>query len=355
MIIKNISLKNFRNIKDINFSPDKEMNIICGENAQGKTNIIEAIWLLTGAKSFRSSKDSAFIKFGEKKAIISSVFISEDIEKEEKIEIGEKKSVLLNGKKISLASNIAGNFRAIVFSPNDLSIVENGPSIRRKFCDTAIGQLYPSFISILREYNRAVFQRNCIIKDYKYDASVSVMLDVFEKEIAEKGEKIILYRKRFIESLKNFLGSIYSEISGGREELEIEYIPSFSGENLEEELKKARKEDMNCGCTSLGPHRDDIEFRINGISARLFASQGQKRSIAIALKLSEAEVINKISGEYPVCLLDDIMSELDPLRQNYILNHIKGKQVFLSCCDPSNIKNLQKGKIFNIEKGEIKE
>ena len=352
MIIKDISLKNFRNIKKLNITPDEKINVICGENAQGKTNILEAIWLFTGAKSFRNSKDSSLLKIGEEKGSINLKFIGEKTEKDIKIEIGEKKEYFLNKKKVSSVSSIAGNFKAIIFSPTDLSIVERGPDIRRKFIDTAIGQLYPNYIGILREYTRAVIQRNNIIKEYKYDASLSFLLDSFEEEIAKSGEKIVLYRKRFLERLKEFLPSIYDEISGGKEKIEAEYICSFEND-LKKSLKEARAEDKLSGTTSVGPHRDDIEFKINSLSSRQFSSQGQKRSIAIALKLSEAEVINKISGEYPVCLLDDIMSELDPSRQNYILNHIKGKQVFITCCDPSNIKNLEKGKIIKLKNGEI--
>ncbi len=352
MIIKNISLKNFRNIEKLSFAPGDKINVICGENAQGKTNILEAIWLFTGAKSFRNSKDSSLLKIGEQKGAIELKFVGDKTEKEIKIEISDKKEYYLNEKKVSSVSAVAGNFKAIIFSPNDLSIVERGPDVRRKFIDTAIGQLYPNYIGILREYTRAVVQRNNIIKEYKYDASLSFLLDSFEEEIAKSGEKIVLYRKRFLERLKEFLPSIYNEISGGKEEIKAEYICSFE-EDLKESLKRARNDDKLSGTTSVGPHRDDIEFKINSLSSRQFSSQGQKRSIVIALKLAEAEVINKISGEYPVCLLDDIMSELDPSRQNYILNHIEGKQVFITCCDPSNVKNLEKGKIIKIKNGEI--
>lgn len=353
MRIESLEIKNFRNIAEMSITPSEEMNVIYGENAQGKTNLIEAIWLLTGAKSFRGSKDDELRMFGEKKALISADFIAEEIEKNIKIEIEDKRKFSLNDKKVKTSSQIAGNLNAIVFSPIDLKLLSDGPKIRRKFLDTAICQMYPTYIELLREYTRAVTQRNKILKDYKYDSSLSVMLDVFEETIAEMGSKIINYRKRYIEILKEFTPIIYKGITEGKEELEIEYICSFSGENFKEELKKSRKEDMFTLKTSIGPHRDDLEFKINGISAKSFGSQGQKRSVALTLKLSEAEVIKKKTGESPICLLDDIMSELDPKRQNFILNHIKGMQTFLSCCDPQNVKNLIEGKKFKISKGGV--
>ncbi len=351
MKILNFSCKNFRNLSDIKISDFEEMNVICGENAQGKTNLIEGIWLFTGIKSFRGAKDKEFLRFGSEKAKLSLDFEAEQIENNAEIEITDKRTAFLNDNKLKSPSLLAGKFNAIVFSPNDLSLVKDGPSVRRRFLDIAIGQLYPSYISVLRNYMRAVIQRNQIIKDLRYDSTLSVMLDVFEKEIGENGKKITEVRKKYISVLSEFLPEVYKGISGGREELEVEYKISFKND-LIEELKNSRQTDMFTGTTSVGPHRDDLDFKINGISARVFGSQGQKRSVALAIKLAEGEVINKISGEYPVFLLDDVMSELDPERQNYILNHIKGIQSFITCCDPSNVANLEKGKIITVKNGQ---
>ncbi len=351
MIVKSLKLFNFRNIESIELCPSDGMNVICGENAQGKTNILEAIWLFTGAKSFRNAKDREFVKFNEDFALLEFEFISEEIEKEAKIKIQEKREIFLNENKLKSPSLIAGNFNAIVFSPVDLRIVTDGPSIRRKFLDTAIGQIYPAYIEMLKKYTRAVVQRNSIIKDYKYDSTLSFMLDSFEEEIAVLGERIITLREKYIEKLNFFLPDIYKGLSGGKESLSTVYIKT--SENLKEDLKNKRKEDMFSGVTSVGPHRDDIEFKINEIFARTYASQGQKRSVALALKLAEAEVIRKNVGECPVFLLDDVMSELDPERQNFILNHIKDMQVFLTCCDPDNVKNLKAGKIFTVKDGAL--
>ena len=353
MKVNSLSLKNFRNIEELNLQFDEGMNVICGENAQGKTNIIEALWLFTGAKSFRGAKDSAFIKFGEEKGICETEFIFEGVRNSAKMEFSEKRTAFLNDKKLSAPASLAGNFIAIVFSPSDLSLVTAGPSERRKFLDVAIGQLYPNYIGILRKYTRAVTQRNQIIKDYKYDASVAVMLDVFESEIATSGRKIIEYRQKYIDMLNKYVPKIYNGLSGGREDIVSVYGTNCPAIMLEDKLKEKRKEDMFTCVTSVGPHRDDIEFKINGVNARNFGSQGQKRSVALTLKLSQAEVIKEITGEHPICLLDDVMSELDLIRQNYILNHIEGCQSFITCCDPSNTARLKEGKIFTVSGGRI--
>ena len=353
MRIKSLKIENFRNIKDIQIFPSDEMNVIYGENAQGKTNIIEGIWLFTGAKSFRGAKDEELKRFSCEKARLKIEFEAEKIEKSAQIEINEKRIACLNEKPLKSVSHLAGKFNAIIFSPTDLRLLSDGPKVRRKFLDMAICQLYPTYIEILRGYTKAVTQRNKILKDFKNNSSVLPLLDVFENEIALSGEKIIKYRLRYIEILKEFIPEIYKGISNGRENLEIEYISSNRGENLLTELKNSRKEDIFTYKTSVGPHRDDLEFKINGISAKNFGSQGQKRSVALSLKLAEAEILKKTTGEYPICLLDDIMSELDPKRQNFILNHIKEMQTFLSCCDPETLKNLKEGKRFQIKSGEV--
>ena len=353
MIIKRVKIKNFRNISDIEFFPDENVNIICGENAQGKTNIIEALWLFCGAKSFRTSKDLYFLKNGEKKAFIETDYIYNGCENNIRIEFEEsKKTAFFNNKKLSHVSELAGNFDVFVFSPIDLSLIKDSPSVRRKFLDVSIGQIYPKYIEILKNYTRAVIQRNKILKEYKYDQTLEIMFDVFEKEISDNGKKIIEYRKKYISLIENHFQDIYNGISNGKGIIKIKYV--INNENdLEEELKNKREKDMLLGITSVGPHRDDLEFFINGMSVKNFGSQGQQRSVALSLKFAGAEVIKKINGEYPVCLLDDVLSELDPGRQNYILNHIKNWQVFLSCCDPANTNSLISGKIFNIKKGDI--
>lgn len=352
MIIKKIKILSFRNIENIEIEPDENINVLYGENAQGKTNIIEAVWLFTGAKSFRTNKDSELVNFNSKKALLEIDFISSGIEKNARIEITEKRVAKINGKKINSNQDFAGNFNAIVFSPADIFIVNGSPKERRRFIDTAIGQIYPKYINLLKIYNRALIQRNNILKESFKDASLRPMLEDFEKIISKNGEKIIEYRQRYIENLSKHSPKIYGDLSSGKENFQIEYKKSFKG-TLEEALILSKKEDILRGITSVGPHRDDLSFLINGFSVREYGSQGQKRSVALTLKLSEAEIIKQITGDMPVALLDDVMSELDSKRQNYILNHINGWQVFITCCEKNNFEQMKKGKKFNIKGGKI--
>ncbi len=353
MKVEKLTLKNFRNIKELTFLPDKKMNVICGPNAQGKTNLLEALWLFTGAKSFRGGKDSEFIMFGQDEAKIALDFVSLSVKNDAEIEIRERKKAFLNGNALQSPGKLAGNFCAIIFSPQDIELVKEGPSVRRKFLDTAIFQIYPKYAEICKNYVRAVAQRNAALKDLYYHSELASLIDVFDGEIVANGKKIIEYRKKYITFLKETVPTIYSGISQNTENLSISYLCNCSSEFLEERLKNSRREDMRTGVTSVGPHRDDIEFLINENSARLFGSQGQKRSVALALKLAEAEILKNNTGEEPVALLDDVFSELDPKRQNYILNHIKNWQVFITCCDPSNVENLSTGKIFTMQNGEL--
>ncbi len=355
MIFKRLELSNFRNFENEVLEFDSGMNIIFGQNAQGKTNILESLWLFTGAKSFRGSKDSELIKFDSLKAKIKLDFFDDGRDQECIINIEKSRSAVLNGVEYSSASGIAGKIYAIVFSPNDLNIVKDGPSFRRKFMDTCLCQLYPKYISTSRRYLKALDQRNSILKNLKFNPNMEEFIEDFEKELALTGSEIIGYRKRYIEAINKFLPDIYKGLSDGKEDITAEY-ETTAGESEDEFLSallKNRYEDMQSLSTSVGPHRDDLNIKINGISARSFGSQGQKRSAALALKLSESAVINEITGKMPVALLDDVMSELDISRQNYILNHIKGRQVFLTCCDIANTQGLLSGKIFKIEDGKV--
>ncbi len=352
MIIKKLFLNGFRNLFIDELIPEEKINIICGDNAEGKTNIIEAIWLLTGAKSFRNVKDNELVNFESNFAEIKADFISGQIENNLFIKINEKRETHLNGKKQNLSADIVGKFCAVIFSPSDINLITDSPKIRRRFLDTAICQLYPKYIEILKNYNRAVQQRNNILRDCIKDASLRILLEGFEKSIIENGEKIVAYRKRYIELLNINAPKIYNDLSGNKEFLEIEYICSYK-ENFKNELLLCQKEDILRGVTTVGPHRDDILFKINGFSAKEYSSQGQKRSICLSLKIAESNIIEEVIGEKPVTLLDDVMSELDKGRQNYILNHIKDRQVFITCCDKSNFEDLEEGKVFFVKNGRI--
>ena len=355
MLIKKVSASGFRNLSPFTIEPDNKMNVICGENAQGKTNLIEAIWLFTGAKSFRTNKDAELCSLKTKKCRINMTFTSFESEKEAVINIENRRKATLNDKKLNSASLLAGNFCAIVFSPDDLSLISGSPEKRRRFLDIAISQIYPKYLETLRRYTRALSQRNYLLKEIKAGKGNISLLEPFEKEIALSGCSIIRYRKRYLQIAEEFITEIYKGISSYKESFRVQYIPVCSPENLEKRLVETRNDDILTGFTSVGPHRDDLDFLIDELSVRNFGSQGQKRSVALALKLSEAEVLNKITGEYPVALLDDVMSELDPARQNYVLNHISKLQVFLTCCDPANISNLHSGTVYKIKEGKITE
>ncbi len=353
MLIKEIGGKNFRNLSPFNITPHKNMNIICGENAQGKTNLLEAIWLFTGAKSFRTNKDIELVKRDEIKSRINIKYESEQIEKESEILIEGRRKASINGKKLSSPSLLAGNFCAIVFSPDDLTLISGSPEKRRRFLDVAISQIYPKYLEILKRYVRALSQRNYLLKEIKAGKSERDMLLPFEEELALSGSNIIKYRIRYLEIAQDYITKIYKGISSYKETFRVEYLPVCAPEKLKEKLILSRNDDILSGFTSVGPHRDDLDFKIDEMSVRNFGSQGQKRSVALSLKLSEAEVLKKVTGEYPVALLDDVMSELDPARQNYVLNHISKLQVFLTCCDTANIINLNKGNIYEIKNGNI--
>ncbi|MEE0929183.1 MAG: DNA replication/repair protein RecF [Acutalibacteraceae bacterium] len=354
MKAKKLTGANFRNLLPFSVEFCDGMNIIYGDNAQGKTNLIEALWLFTGAKSFRTSKDAELVAFGSSKSEINLDFVSGGIEREAKITVTNRRLAELDTKKLKSPSLLAGNFCATVFSPSDLLVVKDGPALRRRFLDLAIGQLYPSYVALLKSYTRAVTQRNTLLKSMDGRLVNNEMLDVFEQEIVNSGQKIIDYRIKYCKQVTANAADIYAELSSLREELSAEYIPSCELEDMAERLYISRKNDIFSCTTSVGPHRDDLDFKINGISARNFGSQGQQRSVALSLKLAESKTLKDITGEQPVAILDDVMSELDPDRQAFILNHIKDWQVFITCCDHANIKPLKEGKIFTVRGGKIK-
>lgn len=359
MIVTGLGIENFRNIEKMNIEPCENVNVIYGENAQGKTNIIESIWLFTGCRSFRGTKDREMIKFGEKKSEINLDFFADNREQQMKIEIGEKKIISLNDIAFSSPSKSVGEFPAVVFSPIHLSLIKEGPAERRKFLDIAISQLRPQYASFLTKYNRVITQRNALLKDISMSSELYDMLDIFDEEAAAYAAKIAFYRTSYLEKLSEEVGSIYSGISSGKEKFSLEYIQCEEKENFTskdeylERIKKARKTDIITGTTSVGIHREDIEICIDGNSARKFGSQGQQRSCALALKLGEASMIKNTTSQQPVALLDDVMSELDVSRQDYILNHIKDWQVFITCCEPHTISHLKEGKSFHISGGKV--
>lgn len=355
MIVRELKYQNFRNLSSGLFTPCEGINVIYGNNAQGKTNLIEAIWLFSGQKSFRTSKDAELIKLGEEKTTLDLKFFSASREQTAVLEIQNKRVAKLNEIEQKKTSNLGSAFSAVLFSPNDMDLIKDGPSVRRKFLDDVICVLRPKYEKVLKAYNKAIIQRNAVLKDSIFHSSLEGLLDAYEDRIAKFGSYLISQRKKYIEALDQYAPVIYKGISLD-EEFTIEY-KSSSGEGEYEDLRKSllesRVEDTKNCTTSTGPHRDDIDFLINGLSVKSFGSQGQKRSVVLSLKLAEAEILKKFTNEEPIAILDDVMSELDRKRQDYILNHIKGWQVFITCCDPKQIESLKAGSLFKMENGQL--
>ena len=362
MHITQLELTSFRNIDAAAITPCEGVNIIWGDNAQGKTNLLEGIWLFTGCRSFRGAKDAECVSFNSPKAMLSLDYFGEGRQQNLQLSIEKTRRFTKNGIKLSSPAKVMGSFLAVVFSPVHLSLVKEGPYERRRFLDVAISQLKPKYALALGGYNKALAQRNILLKDIAYHSELYDTLDVWEEQLAFYAAELITQRIGYINRLQSFATEIYGGISNGRETMDLVYQEACAtGAQTKEELRAglrdllraARKTDLATGSTSVGPHRDDLLIRIDGLSARSYASQGQQRSAALALKLGEAAVIRSFSGEQPVALLDDVMSELDASRQNYILNHIRDWQVFITCCEPETVLRLCEGKTFHIENGKI--
>ena len=360
--IKDISIKGYRNILDekIEFSPDT--NLIYGENAQGKTNLIEAIWLLSGGKSFRGTRDREMVNFdGDDFRIEGNIFengnnINIVVACSKKNTKFATRMAKLNGGDFTAPSKIAGSFYCVVFSPVHLNIISGSPQLRRKFIDGCLCQMYPGFIDNYRRYNHVLSVRNSFLRDIKkYDESQkNAMFDTADNALSVYGSEIYRYRREFCEDLGSMASQYYSDISRNREKIEIKYNNvASSAEEFYQKTLENRDRDIITGTTNFGVHKEDIDIRIDSKSAKTFASQGQQRSIVVALKLAESDIIEKISGVGPVILLDDVLSELDFARQDYLLNSIKGKQVFITSCDIDRI-NRSDSRKFYIENGTVR-
>lgn len=365
MKITHLKLNNFRNIEALEISPCPGVNIIYGDNAQGKTNLLEAIWLFTGAKSFRMAKDSEYLRFGEKRADLFLEFYGNGRPQTAEILFGGKKLCQLNEIGLESVSAMAGNFTGVVFSPVHLSLVKDGPEQRRRFLDLAIGQLMPRYILYISEYNRILAQRNALLKDALRHSALLDTLDIWDEHLARMGGAVASVRLRYVRRLKEKAGEVYRGISKDSEVLEIDYLPSWqekaagemtkqeAAEHLLEALRKNRGADLTQGFTTVGPHRDDLMLAVDGAALRSYGSQGQQRSCVLALKLAECGILYESTGEHPVILLDDVMSELDSCRRDYLLNHLGGRQVFITCCDKGYFTNLQEGSTFRMQGGRL--
>ena len=359
MIINSLSISDYRNIDYIQITPSENVNIIFGENAQGKTNLIESIWLFTGCKSFRSRRDSELVRFEKDYAKNEMEYFAFGREQNAELIIDKKRHAKKNGIELKSPSQLIGEFYAVIFSPSHLSLIQEGPVNRRKFLDTALCQLKPFYAKGLAKYTHTLEQRNALLKDIQFHSELYDTLDVWDEKLSSYGAAVVSERIKYVKLLSENAQEIYYGISSGKEDFSIDYInntglysedPYEIKEFLLKRLRETRRDDIYNKITGVGPQRDDLSIKIKGISARNFGSQGQQRSCALALKLSEANIIKEITGEEPVILLDDVMSELDLSRQDYILNHLENRQVFITCCDPS-VLNLSGSKTFQIEKG----
>ena len=363
MKVSRLSFEGFRNLQTGSYEPCEGVNIIVGENAQGKTNILEALWLFTGTKSFRSAKDKEMIAFGAEQSLLKMDFFAAGRQQEAQIRIINRRMATLNGIKQTSPTKLAGVFCGVVFSPAHLSLIKGSPAERRKLIDAAFCQLHPSYIQSLSEYARVLEQRNALCKTKTSGEAVEEMLDLWDRQLAQSGCKIIHARRKYLYRLSPIARQIYQGICSGKEEFDIRYASSV--EFLKEEtpaeiavhlynaLREHRKADFSAGFTTVGPHRDDMEIYIGGNAAKNFGSQGQQRSAVLAIKLAEAALLEEVTGEKPIALLDDVMSELDRSRQEYILNHIKDWQVFITCCDPSPLSALKSGKTVVVSGGKL--
>lgn len=355
MWINNIKLSNFRNYNKKEIKLHENINVFYGENAQGKTNIIESIFLCSIGKSFRTSKEKELIKFNEEKALIEINFQKSDRDGNIKIEIGDKKQIYLNGIKLKKLSELLGNINIVIFTPDDINILKGGPQNRRKFLDIMISQLRPNYMHILTLYLKTLEQRNNYLKQIKLENKDENLLDIWDEKLVEYGIKIYEYRKEFIEKIQNKIKNIHKEITENKEEIEIKYFSDANTrQNFINELKSRRKLDIIKGFTTKGIHRDDFIVYINGREVEIYGSQGQHRTAILSLKLSELQVIYDEIGEYPILLLDDFMSELDDKRRKNFLNNIKDIQVIITCTEKITLENL-KYFSYNVIDGNIKE
>lgn len=366
MKINSITLENYRNISHMTAEFD-DINIIWGKNAQGKTNLLEGIFLFTGEKSFRGARDSEVIMFGKDYAKLDISFNSSDRDQNATLTIKNRTTATLNGIKKKSASSLGDEIKAVIFSPTHLTMIKGGPEERRAFVDTALCQLGGNYRTLQRDYNKALKQRNTLIK--KLDGNIDVPPETVEyirlwnDNVARLGAKIVYQRQRYLEAITPYITDIFQGISGGSESIALSYyskveytadmtIPEIENKILQRMDQRLIADIVN-HTTTVGPHRDDIVITINGNEVKSYASQGQQRSCVLALKLAEASLLNERTGSNPIVLLDDVMSELDETRQDYILNHIKEWQIFVTCCDKETILRLKQGKTFHIDNGEI--
>lgn len=352
MYIKKIDLKNFRNYESLSCKFDPGVNIIIGNNAQGKTNLIEAIYMSAFVRSFRTRHEHEAIRFGCMQADIISDIVRDDDEGRLEIRIRkEGKNIIADGKRISRMVDLLNKAYVVVFSPEDLKLVKDSPDRRRKFMDQELSKLYPSYYEAIVSYRKVLKQRNSYLKEETIQTDI---LSIWDDQLAHFGEQIMDKRRKFVSHLEAISSRIHSSITDGKEKLTLSYEPDIpDGTSFTDAISQER--DIAARSTVRGPHRDDLKISIDGIDIRHYGSQGQQRTAALSLKLAEIEIIEEITGEKPILLLDDVLSELDHSRQEYLINSLDDIQVFITTTEISDsvMEKLNAGKVFHVSNGTI--
>lgn len=371
MQITKLSVDGFKNLKNVEIYPHEKLNIFCGQNAQGKTNLIEALWLCTGVKSFRNTKDRSMIDINGQVMNIELEFKNNFRTQHIRYAMArpniKEKNVFLNEVKLRAPSKLFGNLNCVIFTPEDLELSKGSPENRRQFLDLSVSQIKNSYSRVVSKYETLIEQRNVLLKNIGYGKSKKDELEVWDIQLAQLGSYISLLRYNYTKKLNLYASKLYSEISEGREKLDVsysstvfsdlegrqDYTNDLASEYLEC-LKKNLDDDLRAGFTQKGVHRDDLVSSINGLASRDYASQGQHRSIALIWKLSQAYILAEEIDDYPCILLDDVLSELDLSRQKFVISKIHKMQVFITCCDRNiPFDSSSHGKLFNIENGRI--
>ena len=353
MYLKRIKLVNFRNYQQQEIELSPNMNLFFGENAQGKTNILEAVFLCAIGKSFRAKKEKELINLEKKQAFVEIEYEKSDRSGKIKIILDDKKTIFLNDIKQSKLSDILGKINMVMFSPDDIEILKSSPAKRRRFLNIMISQLRPHYVHSLNMYQKTLEQRNNYLRQIVKENKPEEMLEIWDESLANYAKEIFEYRNEFVGKIKEKISDIHSQITDRQEELKIKYISDCENkETYKEELIKSRKADIERGYTSKGIHRDDIYFFINKKQVNIYGSQGQNRTVILSLKLAELEIIKDETEEYPILLLDDFMSELDGKRRENFLKNIYNTQILITCTEEFTICEKM-CKNFQVKNGNV--
>ena len=357
MWIRSLECRNFRNYEYVKLEPDPGINIITGENAQGKTNLLEAIYLAGTAKSHRAGRDREMIRFGEPEAHIRLEVMRG--ESPYRIDIHLKRSgskgIAVGGIPIRRTSELYGVVNVVFFSPEDLSLIKDAPAKRRTFCDMELCQLSAIYVDNLIHYNKAVMQRNALLKDIGFRKDYEAMLPAWEEQLVRYGKPLIAARREFVEELSQLVEPIHRKLTGGRETIAVTYEPNVGENEFADRLFMSGENDRRAGTTTCGPHRDDIGFTVDGIDIRHYGSQGQQRTAALSLKLAEIDLVRRRTGQTPILLLDDVLSELDASRQNHLMESISDVQTLITCTGLDEfVKNrFPTDRVFEVTAGTV--